>query len=82
MQQFILIPEVPMIVRKIAPDGNRCAYWDGRYDAESACRECREWHRRLQEHIRPEESLLWSTKSPFTPSQTVLVTFKEQTDVR
>lgn len=76
----MLIPEVPMIVRKIAPNGHHCAYWNASNEySESACRE---WHRRLQERTHSEETLAWSTESIHTESQTVLVTFKEQPDVR
>ncbi len=70
-----------MIVRKIAPDGRHCAYWDANngHAAESACRE---WHHGLQQGTRDERVLIWSTESIHNESQTVLVTFKEQTDVR
>lgn len=54
MQQYIVIPELGCIVRKIAPDGRHAAYFG--LGATSGPRRCVE---ELRSGDRPESSLIW-----------------------
>lgn len=80
MQKFILIPEIPVIIRKIAPDGNHFAYWEdsGRSRDHAAI-----WLRRLQSGEAPyqESNLSWTTRNQFDNSKTITTTFLENSNV-
>lgn len=73
MQQYIIIPELRCIVRKIAPDGDHMAYFGLRTSSLVAMQMC---YDDLLAGSRGEGSLIWDssrTRDGYHP-----VTFKDQ----
>jgi len=76
MQQYILIPEIPVIIRKIAPDGHHCAYWE---QGHSAANRARIWCDRLTNGESREAILTWSTHNIYN-GPSINLTFKENSN--